>query len=875
MNKSTSFYIAIRVIPIVLLVTVSLSLGLSLYSQSISLKEREVSIQEAINFFQSTLTNSISDALKQVEGVAKNDLILNAIIDVEERNNYLPLYLRSLSISGFHEDPIIFTDYKGRIIAESSSAISENILENSSWLNRVLNEANTYIDLNMEGLTIAAPVLLSGEPEGAIVSRVSSSNLQKMLHINSENTEFILLNEEDAVIYSSNTHQFSVGSTIPNGSDRWYIFKSQLSLGKGLRGNRLNIAIAQNVVKTKSLQKELYLVIIIAISSLLITALSVIVITNKSISRLLNKILETIEALTSSDPTQLKDRVPTQGDDPREFVHLADQFNQLLDKLSETTTSKQAAEAAAIAKGQFLACMSHEIRTPMNGVIGMLGLLLKTPLTEKQKSQAEMALSSSKSLLHLINDILDFSKIEAGKLELESMRFDPCQMLGELCKNMSFQSEEKNIRLILDASQMQRCMVKGDQARFQQILINLLSNAIKFTAQGEIIVSCQTEILEEKRLRLHFNVKDSGIGIPEDKIPTLFDSFNQVDNTVTRKYGGTGLGLSIVKNLSELMDGEVTATSQVGVGSCFSGYVTLQFDGNIELSKTPEGSPTASLLVIDPNNASREILSKQLRCWGYDVTLASSAAEALEFLRQFSINQKDIQSIWIDAQIGEIEIQNFFKDLLKQNISLSIKKILVTSVKHHLNECELKQLGVDAQIQRPMIEEDVIEVTSPVLTLVTSPAAMPEPEKLKSPVTCDKHNCDKHNVLLVEDNEINQMIIMGLLEDSNTEFTIANNGQEAINCLKDSAADRPFTVVLMDCQMPVMGGIEATQRIRSNEAGGTNSSIPIIAMTANAMSGDKEACLNAGMNDYISKPIEPEEVLSALDRWANFKDKAS
>lgn len=511
--------------------------------------------------------------------------------------------------------------------------------------------------------------------------------------------------------------------------------------------------------------------------------------------------------------------------------------------------AKLKAEEGSKLKSEFLANMSHEIRTPMNGVIGMLGLLSKERLDSEHANYVNIAQSSAQSLLTLINDILDFSKIEAGKLELEETPFSLHKLIAEIVKPFAYKVDSSQVELIVDSSEIKHAFVMGDPVRFKQIMSNLISNAVKFTKEGEIFISLSTELTNDG-IQFYASIKDTGIGISESEQQRLFSSFSQVDASTTRQYGGSGLGLAIVQKLCHLMGGEVNLSSEKFVGSTFSFRVQFQKCDKLE-SPAPNGHSEQRLLLIESNDKTAESLCNMIRRQGCHVQRVSSLEDA-EMVLEHNHPNAVLVSRYVSYAITDQWVN-------KASERWACKYFMLGSVQDTQTKEYFQNLGCQDYIHKPLTQIDFIDLSEQCG--VNNAAVIEKSEKNLASFRFDH----PYRVLLVEDNAINQVVACKLLENLGLNVSIAQNGLEAIRFLTlyTSKID-PIYLILMDCQMPEMDGFEATRRLKAGEGGEEAKRIPIIALTANAMKGDQEVCLAAGMSSYVAKPIKLEELLTVL-----------
>lgn len=535
--------------------------------------------------------------------------------------------------------------------------------------------------------------------------------------------------------------------------------------------------------------------------------------------------------------------------------------------------AEQQAEAAMRAKSQFLANMSHEIRTPMNGVMGMAQLLSATELSPKQKSFADTIVTSGEALLTIINDILDFSKIEAGQMTLHPKPFSLPDAIEDVAVLISASAAERDIELAVryDPS-LPRAFI-GDAGRIRQVVSNLLSNAVKFTNKGHVLIDVHGTLKErrgEQVAALKVFIADTGVGIPEDRQATIFEKFTQVDNTATRTHEGTGLGLSICKSLVSLMGGEIGLESKTGQGSIFWFEIELPTDDTSQkLVTAPVDVSGSNILIIDDNSVNRTILQEQLQSWGFRSQSANSGQSGISFLSDAAESEHAFDAIILDYHMptmNGIETARLIRTLPYIG---STPIIMLTSVDQTNIAGELSPLSIDAHLMKPARASLLLET---LITTLQSTEAMPikvQTEKLvsdeagflqlRNQVHADGEPLD---ILIAEDNEVNKLVYTQILNETDYTFEIAANGREAIEIYKRSNP----RLIVMDVSMPVMSGLEATAAIREREAE-TGGHIPIIGVTAHAMSGDMEKCFDAGMDDYMAKPISPIRFTEKIAQW--------
>jgi PAS domain S-box-containing protein len=546
-------------------------------------------------------------------------------------------------------------------------------------------------------------------------------------------------------------------------------------------------------------------------------------------------------------------------------TELEDQAARLAQLVKELETSKRRAEAATATKSAFLANMSHEIRTPLNAILGMTTLALGTKLSSEQQDYLTTVKGSAESLLEIVNDVLDFSKIEAKRLDLDHQAFDLRETVGDAAKVLAFRAAEKGLELACDITPEVPASLVGDAGRLRQILLNVLGNAVKFTDEGEVVLRVTTEPADDEpgQSNLHFSVTDTGIGIPADKLEHIFEAFTQADSSTTRRFGGTGLGLAIARRLVELMAGRLWVESDVGRGSAF--HFTVPFDAPagqaLPIVHEPKAIEGLRVLVVDDNATNRRILEKMLASWHLKPTAVASAAEAWTALNHARGVDEPFQLVVTDGQMPEVDGFALTRRIKRDQDLRHTPVVMLTSVGHADDAAQSRRSGVDVYLTKPVKHSDLLDA------LATLFGGSVRRERIETTAQPSSSPLKPLRILVAEDHPVNRKLVTTLLAKRGHTVESVDNGRSAVDAVALSGT-RPFDVVIMDVQMPTMSGLEASIAIRDREQT-TGEHVPIVALTAHAMQGDRERCLQAGMDGYLSKPIDVDRLIATIEAFGS------
>ncbi len=700
-------------------------------------------------------------------------------------------------------------------------------------------ERDTF-EKNFHYQTEKLVAMLSATSLDAIVSEdrpVLQTTIQQLLENDKDVVGIRVINEYGETLAS----WYSVEGNLPASADSTIDFAHDVTLeGEDFGHIELSWNVDKQRAEINDHARKIYLYAI-GISSIL--ALIVLGVINSLVISPISLIHEQLQLLQANKATGTLDIAAS-----RELMHLGSTVNELGNVLELRKQKEIELEEASKAKSEFLANMSHELRTPMNGVLGMLSIINNSDLNPEQRQQVSVATSSGRSLLTIINDILDFSKIEAGKLEFEEIPFDLVQLIEETADVVAESAYKKNLELICEVDQDVHSTVIGDPTRIRQVLTNLSGNAVKFTNDGEIIIRVEAAYGETSADRLRFSVSDTGVGIKESSLENIFQSFAQADGSTTRKYGGTGLGLAISRQMVEGMGGCIGAISKLDEGSQFWFELNLEKVDRPATEEVDVDFTGKRVLLIEANDSARSHVERLMQAHNIEVHSKHSVAHALSQLREAAKTDAPYDLVLFNAQLSDMPGEVFVRCIEADPSFDNVKLVPMTYVTQQIEVLyPHHNPRIHAQISKPVKARELHQV---LVTSIFSHVKAAEPTVADDEAKLNLYS--KIRILVVEDNPVNQAVALGMIENIGFDVDVADNGREGL----DKLAEEHFDLVLMDCQMPVLDGYAATRELRANEKDGEHK--PVVALTANAMTGDEDKCLAAGMDDYLSKPFEPE-----------------